>query len=44
VFTVHALDVERVPGTPRSKGSRVIRDVVAHELAAASITCTYEVR
>lgn len=44
VVTVHALSVERVPGTPRSKGSRVIKDVQAHELAAASITCTYEVR
>ncbi|GAB3268705.1 hypothetical protein GCM10027449_02230 [Sinomonas notoginsengisoli] len=44
VFTVHALSAEVVPGTPRSKGSRVIRDIEANELAAASITCTYEVR
>ncbi|MDQ0260500.1 YbhB/YbcL family Raf kinase inhibitor-like protein [Sinomonas atrocyanea] len=44
VFTVHALDVGAVPGTPRSKGSRVLRDIAAHEIAAATITCTYEVR
>lgn len=44
VFTVHALSVAMVPGTPRSKGSRVLKDITAHELASASLTATFEVR
>ena len=44
VVTVHALSVELVPGTPRTKGSRALEDIAAHELATASLTCTFEVR
>ncbi|WP_369046122.1 YbhB/YbcL family Raf kinase inhibitor-like protein [Sinomonas sp. P10A9] len=44
VVTVHALSADVIPGTPRTKGSRALRDIAAHELATASLTCTFEVR
>ncbi|GHG52824.1 hypothetical protein GCM10012320_23270 [Sinomonas cellulolyticus] len=44
VVTVHALSVELLPGTPRSKGSRVLKDILEHELASASLTAHFEVR
>jgi Raf kinase inhibitor-like YbhB/YbcL family protein len=44
VLTVHAVGAERLPATPRSTGSRVLKDIRDHELASASITCRFEVR